>query len=212
MQINKNYWRFYGKKITKIPIWTFIVILSTFDIYISLISLCISSSLSSYAPIGATTLYVKLLLVSHLCTNIRIYKEEEPPLPATRASYSMILIVAMFYFPYYYSTFGVLFYVCSMFAFGFGIFQLNSPMDIKHAGFTLFIGFLSACQGFWLAYCWPDTERSILWVITFAILYAKLMFPINGIYWYYQSLQFLFLFRLRFLLDFQYAIKNIFQC
>lgn len=161
--------------------WKVLAILSVFAISVSLYSLCPSSSSFWYAAIGGTTLYVVLLLISHLCTNIRIYKEDEPPLPATRATYSVILIAAMFYFPYYYSTIHVLMYVCSMFTFGIAIFQLNSPMDTKHAVFTLFFGFVSAIQGFGIGN-WPDSERSFWWVFVFTLMFAKLMFPINGIY------------------------------
>lgn len=152
---------------------------SIFGIYTSLLSLCLSSSSSWYAPMGATTLYVVLMLMS--CTNIRIYKEEEPPLPARRAGYSVILMVSMFYFTYYYSTIDALIYVCSLFAFGISIFQLNSPMDTKHVFCTFCFGLISALNGYGLG-DWLDPERSFGWVVAFAFLSTKLMFPINGIY------------------------------
>ncbi|CAE5960255.1 unnamed protein product [Arabidopsis arenosa] len=155
--------------------------LSVFAISISLYNLCPSSSSLWYAAIGGTTLYVVLLFISHFCTNVRIYKDDEPPLPATRASYSVILVAAMFYFPYYYSTIHVLIYVCSMFAFGISMFQLNSPMDTKHAVYTLFFGFFSAFEANGIGN-WPDSQRSFWWVIVFTIMFAKLLFPMNGIY------------------------------
>lgn len=162
--------------------WKIVATLSVIGISISLYSLCPSSCSVWYGAIGATILYVMLPLISHLCTNVRIYKEEEPPLPATRASYSVILIAAMFYFTYYHSTIHVLIYVCSMFAFGISMFQLNSPMDTKHTVFTLCFGLISAVEGYGFGN-WPDAERrSIGWVIVFAVIFAKLMFPINGIY------------------------------
>ncbi|XP_020869345.1 uncharacterized protein LOC9327915 [Arabidopsis lyrata subsp. lyrata] len=126
--------------------WKVIATLSVFAISISLYSLCPSSSSLWYAAIGGTTLYVVLLLISHFCTNVRIYKANEPPLPATRASYS-----------------------------------LNSPMDTKHAVYTLFFGFFSAFEANGIGN-WPDSQRSFWWVIVFTIMFAKLLFPMNGIY------------------------------
>ncbi|KAG2328074.1 hypothetical protein Bca4012_037112 [Brassica carinata] len=98
------------------------------------------------------------------CTNIRIYKEEELPLPARRAGYSVVLMVSMFYFTYYYSTIDALIYVCSLFVFC-----------------TFCFGLISALNGYGLG-DWLDRERSFGWVVAFAFLFTKLMFPINGIY------------------------------
>ncbi|CAA7015444.1 unnamed protein product [Microthlaspi erraticum] len=158
--------------------WKVIGMLSICGIYTSLVSLCLSLSWSWHAPMGATTLYVVLLLIS---LKTRIYKEEEPPLPATRATYSAILVLAMFYFPYYYSTVHVLAYVCSLFALGIAIFQLNSPMDTGHSLFTFFCGLLSALVGFLLG-GFHASQRSFSWLVIVAYISKNFMFNINGIF------------------------------
>lgn len=88
-----------------------------------------------------------------------------PPLPARHARYSVILMVSMFYFTYYYSTIDALIYICSLFAFGISIFQLNSPMDTKHAFCFCLV---SALNGYGLGE-WLDSERSFGWVVVFVI-------------------------------------------
>ncbi|CAH8347205.1 unnamed protein product [Eruca vesicaria subsp. sativa] len=140
--------------------WRVIAMVAVFGIYVSLTSLCLSSSSSWYAPMGATTLYVVLMLMS--CTNFRIYKEEEPPLPATRAGFSVILMISMFYFPYYYSIIDAFIYVCSLFAFGISIFQLSAQLSHGHKTrlLHLFLWFNLSLQWLWARL------RMLIWVIT----------------------------------------------
>lgn len=141
-------------------------------VYTSL-SVRLSSSSSWYAPMGATTLYVVLMLMS--CTNIRIYKEEEPPLPARRADYSVILMVSMFYFTYHLLGQNALIYIFSLFAFGISIFQLNSPMDTETRLLHLLLWFnlhLSMAYGledylesnrtfWWVCVCFPSHKAYV---------------------------------------------------
>ncbi|CAA7044798.1 unnamed protein product [Microthlaspi erraticum] len=162
--------------------WKIIAISSLFGIFISLNSFCPFSSPNWFAAIGGTALYVTLLLMFHFTTDTRIYKEEEPPLPATRAGYSVILMTAMLYFPYYYSALDFLIYLCSMFAFGISIFQLNSPMDTTHVSATLFFGFFAAYIGYGFNQNFPNVERSFWFVFVFSNLFIRLMFPLNGLY------------------------------
>ncbi|CAF2042865.1 unnamed protein product [Brassica napus] len=148
--------------------WKVIAALSILGISISLYRLCSSSCSLQYASIGGTTLYVVMLLMLHFPATIRIYKEHEPPLPAlqenigilrekivgiaaTRTLLSLIPMTAIYYISFNYPTVDVLVYIYSMFAFGFAMFQLNSPMQFQHARCTLifvfYIGFFGCLIG-----------------------------------------------------------------
>lgn len=83
-----------------------------------------------------------MFLMLHFPTTIRIYKEHVPPLPGTRTLFSLIPnpMTAIYYISFSYTTVVVLVYIYSMFAFGFAMFHLNSPMERQHARCTLIFG------------------------------------------------------------------------
>lgn len=153
--------------------------MSILGISISLYRLCSSSCSLQYASIGGTTLYVVMLLMLHFPTTIRIYKEHEPPLPATRTLLSLIPMTAIYYISFHYPTVDVLVYIYSMLAFGFAMFQLNSPMQFQHARCTL----LSVSPAAWLVnfvalFRVRPVAASLFWIY----FHVRALSRVNGFY------------------------------
>ncbi|KAF3560531.1 hypothetical protein DY000_02015279 [Brassica cretica] len=162
--------------------WKVIAALSILGISISLYRLCSSSCSLQYASIGGTTLYVVMLLMLHFPTTIRIYKEHEPPLPATRTLLSLIPMTAIYYISFNYPTVDVLVYIYSMFAFGFAMFQLNSPMQFQHARCTLIFGFYIGFSGRLIGQFCSTVSCPIAASLFWIYFHAKALSMGNGFY------------------------------
>ncbi|CAH8272936.1 unnamed protein product [Arabidopsis lyrata] len=163
--------------------WKVIATLSLLSISISLYRLCPSTCSLQYASIGGTTLYVVMLLMLHFPTTIRIYKEHEPPLPGTRVLVSVILVTAIYYITFNYPTWDVLVYTYSMFVFGVSMFQLNSPMQLRHVQWTLFVGLYIGCFGRAFGdICTTQYSCPLVASFFWIYLHAKVLSIINGFF------------------------------
>ncbi|CAA7019592.1 unnamed protein product [Microthlaspi erraticum] len=117
----------------------------------------------------------------HFPTTIRIYKEHEPPLPGTRTLFSLIPMTAIYYISFNYPTVEVLVYIYSMFAFGFAMFHLNSPMEIQHARCTLIFGLHIGFSGRLIGQLCGTVSCPLVPSFFWIYFHARLLSMINGI-------------------------------